>query len=104
MNQSASSVRLLFTCEMDERAEWEIKQKGFFEHVLAHLPDGKTVRVCFWEPVRLSQELEDYLKWGKRCLAEPGMIIIPEVTVPNMEAAVKELYEQDFFAAFVSVE
>ena len=88
---------LTFTCELDERAEWEIEQKGFFEHAVVNLPDGGSVSVCFWDPVRLSQDLEMELTHGRKCLAEPGMIVIPKVTIDNMRAAVTELYASGFF-------
>jgi len=92
-----SNVTLSFTFELDERAVWEIQQKGWFEHALVHLPDGSNVPVCFWDPVRLSQDLESDLKFGRSCIGEPGMIIIPQVTVENMKAAVEELYRSGYF-------
>lgn len=88
---------LSFTCDFDERTEWEIQQKGWFEQAVARLPDGSTVPVCFWDPVRLTQDLEADLKSGRSCIAEPGMIVIPEVTVKNMQAAVEELYNAGYF-------
>lgn len=88
---------LTFSCELDERGEWEIEQKGVFEHAVVRLPEGGSVPVCFWDPIRLSQDLETDLKHGGTCLAEPGMIVIPQVTVDNMRAAVEELYARGFF-------
>ena len=88
---------LSFTCDFDERTEWEIQQKGWFERAVARLPDGSTVPICFWDPVRLTQDLEADLKSGRSCIAEPGMIVIPEVTVKNMQAAVEELYNAGYF-------
>jgi hypothetical protein len=82
---------------MDERTEWEIQQKGWFEQALVQLPDGSIVPVCFWDPVRLSQDLETDLKLGGVCISEPGMIVIPQVTVGNMKAAVEELYRKGYF-------
>ena len=100
MNRPQNSVRLSFNCEMDERTEWEIRQKGYFEHSSVNLPDGKTVRVFFWDPVRLSQDLETDLQAGRACLAEPGMIILPEITITSMKVAVEELFERGYFNSF----
>jgi len=36
MSRPQNSVTLSFDCEMDERAEWEIRQKGYFEHSFGH--------------------------------------------------------------------
>jgi len=88
---------LSFTCDFDERTEWEIQQKGWFEQVVVRLPDGSTVPICFWDPIRLKQDLEADLKSGRSCIAEPGMIVIPQVTVKNMQAAVEELYNRGYF-------
>lgn len=88
---------LIFTCEMDERAEWEIEQKGFFAHAVVVLPEGRKVPVFFYDPVRLAQDLESDLEHGHKCVAEPGMIVIPAVTIDNMRAAVAELYASGYF-------
>jgi hypothetical protein len=89
--------RLTFSYHLDERAEWEIENKGWFEQAIVHLPDGKKLQVSFWDPIRLAQDLEADLKSGRACLAAPGMIVIPKITVRNMEAAVKDLYENGYF-------
>lgn len=65
---------LTISCDLDEGAEWEIEQKGWFEHALVHLPDGKHVQLHFWDPSRIAQDLETNLKSGKTCLTEPAMI------------------------------
>jgi hypothetical protein len=88
---------LTFTCDLDERAEWEIEQKGWFEQALVHLPDGTSVQLHFWDPIRLGQDLETDLRSGKTCLAEPAMVVIPRVTVANMRAAVEKLYQNGYF-------
>ena len=104
MDHPKNFVSLSFDCEMDDRTEWEIRQKGYFEHSLVNLPDGRTMRVFFWEPVRLLQDLEMDLSAGRTCLAEPGMIVLPELTIKNMKAAVEELYERGYFNSFAPVE
>jgi hypothetical protein len=92
-----SDPTLSFTCDFDERTAFEVEQKGFFEHAIAHLPDGGQVRVCFWDPVRLAQDLETEQKLGRVSVGEPGIIVIPKVTLENMRAAVKELYRRGYF-------
>jgi hypothetical protein len=98
MEDEAIGVTLSFAFDLDERAEWEIQQKGYFEHAVVFLPDGSALPVSFWDPVRLAQDLEIDVRSGGTCIAELGMIIIPEVTVENMKAAVKELHQRGFFA------
>src|SRR5882724_6336928 len=95
--QEPYNVTLSFTCDFDEKTAWEVKHKGWFEQAIVHLPDGSNVPVCFWDPGRLLQDLETDLKAGRTCIAEPGMIVIPQVTVKNMTAAVEELYSRGYF-------
>lgn len=96
MRESAP-VALEFTCDFDERTQWEVRQKGWFDQVLAELPDGSKVRLSFWDPVRLVQDFHTDIKHGKACLAEPNMVVIPEMTIENMQAAVDELYRVGYF-------
>src|SRR5712692_7492320 len=96
MNEN-DRIMLSFSCDLNEKTQWEIENKGWFEQAIVHLPNGKNLQVNFWDPVRLAQDLETDLKSGRTCLAEPGMIVIPKVTIRNMEAAVKELYETGYF-------
>ena len=35
----------------------------------------------FYDPVRLQQDLEEEVKAGRPLIAEPGMIVIPEITL-----------------------
>lgn len=56
---------LIFDIGFDERTEFEIEQKGFFEHVQARLPDGRIAQVCFWDPIRFAQDFQTNLKHGR---------------------------------------
>jgi hypothetical protein len=88
---------LSFTCDFDERTEWEIQQKGRFERAVARLPDGSTVPVCFWDPVRLTQDLEADLKIGKKLHRRACNDCYPRGTAKNMQAAVEELDNAGYF-------
>ncbi|WNG52083.1 hypothetical protein F0U60_54240 [Archangium minus] len=48
---------------------------------------------------RLSQELADNCREGRPFFAEPGLIILEEVTRSRMEAAVRTLAAEGFFDA-----
>jgi len=88
---------LLFPYGFNERDAFEIEQKGYYDHAIIQLPSGARVRVCFYDPVRLSQDLEAAQESGEVCIAQPGMIVIPNVTREYMERAVKQLYEEGYF-------
>ena len=71
---------------------------GYLSHAIVELEDGSRYPVEFIEPVRLSQEMEDYDRLNIPCFAEPGLIIIPEVTKERIERAVEYLHDHGFFA------
>ncbi len=54
--------------------------------------------MVFYDPVRLSQDLEEDAKFGHPCIAEPGMIVIPEITMERMNQAVAILVAEGYFS------
>jgi hypothetical protein len=93
----ASDPELVFGFEFDDRAAWEIEQKGWLEGATVRLPDGRRISVCFYDPVRLSQELEAEVGRGKAYFAEPGLLVLSKLTRELMESAVRELYVRGYF-------
>lgn len=93
----SSKPTLLFNCDFDERTAWEVEQKGWFEGAVAVMPNGVQIPVSFWDPTRLSQELNDRVKSGRVCFAEPGLIIVPSVTLGYMQRAINELAGTGYF-------
>jgi hypothetical protein len=94
---------LSFTCEFDERTAWEVEQKGWFEGAVVVLPNGLRIPISFWDPVRLSQDLESGLKLGEVCIAEPALVVVPKVTYDYMQAAVRQLFEKKYFERLTSL-
>jgi hypothetical protein len=95
--------QLLLEFEIDEQMGNEIEQKGYFEHSYALLPDGSKVRVCFWDPVRLAQDLETEQRLGRPCIGEPGIVIVPKVTCESMQMAIEYLYRTKYFERLASL-
>jgi hypothetical protein len=89
--------RLMFTEEWDEYAADLAEMKGWCGIGVVELPDGRRIPVDFYHPARLASDLESRLKEGKVYVAEPHMIVIPEVTREYMEKAVQQLYESGYF-------
>jgi hypothetical protein len=102
MNEE-NEPKLSFTCNFDERTAWEVEQKGWFEGVVVILPNGLRIPVSFWDPVRLSQDLETGLKFGEICLAEPGLIVLPKVTYEYMQKAIRQLFEKKYFDRLIAL-
>ena len=88
---------LSFTCDFNDLVAFEIEQKGFFDHAVITLEDGTRYKVHFYDPDRLAVDLKTELKIGKACIAEPGLVIVPRVTLSDMQAAAKQLANEGYF-------
>ena len=88
--------RVLFPEGYDERADFETSLKGWLSAEV-ELEDGSRCDVYFSDPVRLQQDLDEALSSGRPCFAEPGLIVVPEVTAEVIENATRFLWRQGFF-------
>ena len=96
--KTLSRPRVIWPEGFDERAAFETLLKGWLS-AQVELEDGCRYAVYFSDPSRLQQDLDEALKSGRPCFAEPGLIILPEVTVKTMREAVQFLCKQGFFAS-----
>lgn len=87
---------LAFACEFDAV---DVAEKGFFDHAIVTLEDGSRYQLHFYDPERLAVALRTDLRFGKACLAEPGLVIVPRVTPQNMREAAKQLVKEGYFAS-----
>ena len=90
--------KLIYTVDMFDREE-EIKWKGYYSDVTVVLPNSSKYKVSFYDPGRLRQEVE-----SENYIAEPGLIIIKEVTKTNMEKAVYESWLDGFFESLIPID
>lgn len=90
--------RLAFRHGFDDRDEVETPLKGYRSDGVVIAPDGEQYAVTFYDPVRLGQDLEAEVELGATHLAEPGLVVVPEVTRESMEAVVAQLWESGYFA------
>jgi hypothetical protein len=89
--------RIVFPKDFDERMEFEMPSKGYLNNVEVCLEDGSRYRLCFYDLVRLQQTVEDDLQRGRPFFAEPGLIVLPEVTTEAIRQAVAVLWGEGFF-------
>ena len=92
--------------ESPDEVEWEFV-RGFYDGIIVELENGFRHSVYFYEPVRLTQDLQAQLeaekvdaKWGRNHIAEVGMIIVSEITMENMRNAIERLYNENWFENF----
>jgi hypothetical protein len=88
--------KLLFP-SYSERDLIEAEMKGHCGPLVVCLPSTKQFEVNFYDPATLAQNLEVGQKSGEVCIGEPGLIIIPSVTVHYMQEAVNQLYREGYF-------
>jgi hypothetical protein len=96
--KTRSGPRVIFPEGFDERAASETPLKGWLS-AQVELEDGCRYAVYFSDPTRLQQDMDEAVKSGRPCFAEPGLIIVPEVTVQTVQDAVQFLWQQGFFAS-----
>lgn len=97
MSGSIEMPELAFDAPFDERAQMEAKARGYLSHVSVVMTNGDAFPVVFYDCVRLAQDLEYEVSTGRMCIAERGMIILPEVTLDNILAAVRSLFAEGYF-------
>jgi hypothetical protein len=86
-----------YPADFDERAEFEMTSKGYLSGGSVELQDGRRYPVTFYDPMRLAQDVEASGSYGIPMLAEPGLVVIPEVTREAIERTIPELIELRFF-------
>lgn len=97
MMKTPSGPRVIFPEGFDERAALEIPLKGWLK-AQVELEDSCRYDVYFSDLIRLQQDVDEEVKSGRPCFAEPGLIVVPEVTVRTIQEAVQFLWTQSFFA------
>jgi hypothetical protein len=100
---SAKPPRIFGLTEFDEWAQVEAEARGYLSHIFVRQADGKLYPVVFYDCVRLAQDLESEISTGKMCIADPGLIIVPSVTLSNIVTAIEKLSEEGSFSNFVPV-
>lgn len=86
-------------------SDWNAK--GFFPNVKILLPDKKMFVHYFSDIESLKIDLENHFDFGYGAgnhLAFPGLIILKEITVENMQNAVDILFENGYYDQLVPLE
>jgi hypothetical protein len=97
MSAMTDQHTILFPEGYDEQREFETPAKGYLPEVVVRLEDGSRFQLFFYDPVRLQQDLMEAAKWGKCCLAEPNIVVVPEVTTESIRKAVEQLVREGYF-------
>jgi hypothetical protein len=78
---------------MDEMLQAELSSKGYCTGITVTFPNGRSHVLDFYDPVRLSQDIESELP-HQQCVTLPNFtVIIPDVTVESMIDIVQHLID-----------
>jgi hypothetical protein len=95
LRDDADYPRLVFAHDVDDR---DLAPHGYRGDVAVEFADGEAFPVYFYEPDAVREELEGRRRSGfGQFVAEPGLVIIPEITLAGMKSAVSELIELGYF-------
>jgi hypothetical protein len=83
---------LIFEVPFDEYAQNDARDRGWLPYASVRTAPDATYKVTFYDAVRLAQDLE-----SEPFIADPGLIVLPEITLENMENAVQRLVESGYF-------
>jgi len=103
MPDLAPVAKLVFVGAFSEREAVEAQDRGYLSHVLAEIDGVRLYPVVFYDPVRLQQDLEESARHGRAFVADPGLIVLPDITLEAMRAAVQRLAQEGFFERLVPV-
>jgi hypothetical protein len=96
LQDHAKYPRLVFAHDVDEQ---EMAPHGYRGDVIVELVDGNSFPVYFYVPDAIREELDARRQSGfGQFVAEPGLVVIPEMTLAAMKSSVMELIEVDYFA------
>lgn len=88
--------RLVLPEWFDDRVLFEMPYKGFFVAEV-ELEDKSHYILNFYDPIRLNQELDDNISLDKPYFAEQNLIVVPEVTLEHINAALQYLWRSGYF-------
>src|SRR5882724_7100193 len=101
MSEPSTATKLRFACDLSEQDFVEARTRGYLSHVFVEIMGQRCYPVFFYDAVRLQQDLQESGKHGRPFVADPGMIVLPEITVEAMETVVERLYQEGYFEYFV---
>jgi len=82
-----------FPADFTGPSEFEWESKGYLPNVTVAFSDGRSVRLFFYDVVRAGQQVE-----VTGALVEPNLILVRNIDRPSILAAIREAFEQGYFA------
>ncbi len=101
LRDDADYPRLVFAHDV---ADTDMAPHGYRGDVVVELGDGGVFPVYFYEPDAIREELDARTRSGfGQFIAEPGLVVIPEITLDRMKSSILELIEVGYFTHLAPV-
>ena len=100
---TSSTGRLVFAQGFSEQTILEAQNRGYLSHAMVELDGNRFFAVFFYDPIRLQQDLQESAKHDRPFVADPGMIVLPELTLDAMQSAVQRLGQEGYFDHLVEL-
>ncbi len=98
----AEFPRLVFSHELDNG--YGIAPHGYRSDVTFELCKGVGFPVAFYEATAICEELQAREKHGLGAfVAEPGLLVVPTISIESMKIVVKELVEIGYFTHLLPI-
>jgi hypothetical protein len=85
-----------------EDCAWEVEAKGWLQGVVAII-DGRRYALTFYDPTRLSQDIEEELRRGVEFF-EPNLVVVRSITRAQIESSVAAIVATGRHQAFARLE
>lgn len=85
-----------FTNGFSEIDEFEMPLKGYRDDIIVHCPNQLSYQLCFYDIVRLAQDVEE-----EHFIFEKHLIVVEEITISNIQAAIAKMFKCNFFDELV---
>ena len=102
--ETAETPFIYYPEGFDARSEEEMTLKGYLSDVEIGMADGRRFLVNLIDPIRLAQELEGESANGRPYFAEPGLIVVPEVTKGGITTAILSLWREGYFESLKPIQ
>ena len=90
-------MKIEYPIKWEEKDNFERPAKGWLDGVKVIKDNGKQYILSFYDPIRLTQDLEEEIEMGKAGIIEKGLIVIKEVTKENIEKAIEQADREGYF-------
>ena len=91
MATASAAYTLHFLEGFDDRVEAEMIDKGYLPGTVVELADGSRHELTFYDAVRLAQNADRLAARGIPLVVDASTVVVPEVTVDAIQAAVEHL-------------